>query len=79
MPTKTKTINTSCYLINRSLSTAIELKTPEKVWSGFPTTYSGLKVFGYPIYAHVSEGKFEPKAKKCIFLICGQGVKGYKL
>lgn len=72
-------VNTACYLVNRSPSTAIELKTPEEVWSGSPADYSGLRVFGCPAYAHVNEGKLKPRAKKCIFLGYGQGVKGYRL
>ncbi|WRX24925.1 Reverse transcriptase [Theobroma cacao] len=58
----------ACYLINRSLSIAIELKTPKKVWSGKPVDYSMLRVFGCPAYALVSDGKLESKAKKCISL-----------
>jgi len=35
-------VNTSCYLVNRSPSTAIDFKTPEEVWSGTPANYSHL-------------------------------------
>ena len=35
-------INMACYLINRSPSSAIEWKTPEKVWSGISIDYSEL-------------------------------------
>lgn len=72
-------VNTACYLVNISPSTAIELKTPEEIWSGKPADYSGFRVFGCPAYAHVNEGKLKPRAKKCIFLGYGQGVKGYRL
>ncbi|WRX08983.1 Integrase [Theobroma cacao] len=75
----TKAINMACYLVNRSPSTAIELKTPEEVWSGKPADYSILRVFGCPAYAHVNDGKLEPRAKKCIFLGYASGVKGYQL
>ena len=34
-----------------------------------------LKVFGCPIYYHISEGKLEPKAKERFFMGCGDGVK----
>ena len=71
--------STTCYLINRSPSVAIEKKTPQEVWSGSPPTYSDLKFFGCPTYAHVDNGKFEPRSMKCIFLVYKSGVKCYKL
>ena len=33
-------VNTACYLVNRSPSTAIDFKTPEEVWSSTPANYS---------------------------------------
>lgn len=72
-------VNTACYLVNRSPSTTIECKTPEEVWSGSPTSYTDLRVFGCPAYAHVNEGKLEPRAKKCIFLGYADVVKGFRL
>jgi len=71
--------NTACYLINRSPSIPLNKKTPVEVWSGTPADYSQLKVFGYTAYAHVDNGKLEPRAIKCLFLGYGSGVKGYKL
>ena len=59
---------TTCYLINRSPSVAIERKTPQEVWSGSPATYSNLKIFGCLAYAHVDNGKLEPRSMKYIFL-----------
>jgi hypothetical protein len=74
-----KAASTACYLINRSPSTAIEKKTPMEVWSGSPSDYSQLKVFGCTAYAHVNNGKLEPKAAKYVFLGYSSGVQGYKL
>ncbi|KAG8501848.1 hypothetical protein CXB51_004653 [Gossypium anomalum] len=71
--------STACFLINRSPSVAIEKKTPQEVWSGNPANYSDLKIFGCPAYAHVSNGKLEPRSIKCVFLGYKAGVKGYKL
>ncbi|KAG8499228.1 hypothetical protein CXB51_005739 [Gossypium anomalum] len=71
--------STACFLINRSLSVAIEKKTPQKEWSGNPANYSDLKIFGCPAYAHVDNGKLEPRSIKCVFLGYKAGVKGYKL
>src|SRR3954471_14128148 len=72
-------INTACYLVNRSPSTAIECKTPFEVWSGSHADYTQLRVFGCPAYAHVRDGKLEPRARKCVFLGHASGVKGYGL
>ncbi|KAK3022873.1 hypothetical protein RJ639_045963 [Escallonia herrerae] len=74
-----KAVNTAAYLVNRSLSTAIDCKTPEEVWSGKHASYEILRIFGYPTYAHVNDGKLEPRTKKCIFLGYANGVKGYRL
>nr|ABA93547.1 retrotransposon protein, putative, Ty1-copia subclass [Oryza sativa Japonica Group] len=38
-----------------------------------------LRVFGCTAYAHVDNGKLEPRANKCIFLGYPSSVKGYKL
>jgi ATP-binding cassette subfamily B (MDR/TAP) protein 1 len=71
--------STACYLINRSPNIAIDKKTPIEVWSDSPADYSQLRVFGCTAYAHVDNGKLEPRLVKCIFLGYQSGVKGYKL
>ena len=72
-------VSTTCYLINCSPSVAIEKKTSQEVWSSSSATYSDLKIFGCPAYAHVNNGKLEPRSLKCIFLGYKSSVKGYKL
>ncbi|KAG8480001.1 hypothetical protein CXB51_025036 [Gossypium anomalum] len=69
--------STAYFLINRSPSVAIEKKTPQEVWYGNPANYSDLKIFGCPAYAHVDNGKLEPRSIKCVGYRAG--VKGYKL
>ncbi|KAE8687628.1 lachrymatory-factor synthase-like [Hibiscus syriacus] len=64
-------VNTACYLVNRAPSTAIELKTPIEMWTGKPTDYSNLHVFGsivYVMYNSQEISKMDPKSKKCKFL-----------
>ena len=73
-----KAASTTCYLIHRSPSIAIEKNTPQEVWYGSPLTYSALKIFGCPAYVDVGK-KLEPKSLKYIFLGYKSGVKGYKL
>ncbi|KAH9782240.1 hypothetical protein KPL71_008811 [Citrus sinensis] len=72
-------LNTTCYLVNRSPSTAIECKTPIELWSGRVADYSKLRIFGCVAYAHVKQGKLEPRALRCRFLGYPDGVKGYRL
>ncbi|KAG8472774.1 hypothetical protein CXB51_034669 [Gossypium anomalum] len=67
------------FLINQSPSVAIEKKTPQEVWFGNPANYSDLKIIGCLAYAHVDNGKLEPRSIKCVFLGYKAGVKGYKL
>ncbi|KAK0584816.1 hypothetical protein LWI29_019151 [Acer saccharum] len=72
-------VMTACYLVNRSPSTAISLKTPEEMWSGRCADYNNLRVFGCPAYVHIKQGKLEPRAMKGVFLGYPEGVKGYKI
>ena len=48
---------TTCFFINRSPSTTIDKRTLQTVWFGTPASYSDLKIFGCPAYAHVDNGK----------------------
>ena len=72
-------VSTACYLVNRSPHSALNFKSPQEVWYGSPVNYSNLRVFGCPAYIHVNDGKLEPRARKCIFLGYGIGVKGYRV
>jgi len=38
-----------------------------------------LRTFGCAAFSHQSEGKLEPRARKCVFLGYPEGVKGYRL
>ena len=74
-------VNTASFIINRSPSSAIDFKIPEEVWSGKPVDYLSLKIFGCLAYVHVQSGersKLDSKSRKCVFLGCEKGVKGYK-
>lgn len=74
-----ETIDMVCYLVNKSLSIAIEMKTYIEIWSGTTTDYSIMKIIGYPAYAYVNDSKFETGAHKYIFLGYQYGMKGYSL
>ena len=77
-----ETVNTASFIINRSPSSAIDFKIPEKVWLGRLVDYSSLKIFGCSAYVHVQSGecsKLDLKSRKCVFLGFEKGVKGYRL
>ncbi|KAH9657251.1 hypothetical protein KPL70_022991 [Citrus sinensis] len=73
---------TACYIVNRSPSTAIGLKTAMEMWTGKPADYSYLHAFGCPVYVMYNaqeRTKLDPKSIRCIFLGYADGVKGYRL
>ena len=75
-------MKTTCYLINRSPSSAFEDKTPQEVWTGKKPSLSHLRVFGCDAYVHVpkeKQTKLDSKSEKCIFIGYKDGLKGYKL
>jgi hypothetical protein len=75
-------VDTSCYLVNRLPSSALDDKTPHEVWSGKKPSLQHLRVFGCDAYVHVQKEnriKLDKKAEKCIFIGYKDGVKGYKL
>jgi hypothetical protein len=75
-------VGTTCYLVNRSPSSALDDKTPHEVWIGKKPSLEHLRVFGCDAYVHVPKenmSKLDKKAKKCIFIGYKDGVKGYKL
>ncbi|KAK9065390.1 hypothetical protein SSX86_016773 [Deinandra increscens subsp. villosa] len=81
MPKKfwAEAVSTTAFLINRSPSRVIENKTPMEIWVGTQPSYQDLRVFGSFCYAHISQGKLEPRAVKCIFLGYSENVKGYRV
>jgi hypothetical protein len=75
-------VGTTCYLVNRSPSSALDDKTPHEVWSGKKPSLQHLRVFGCDAYVHVpkeNRSKLDNKDEKCIFIGYKDGVKGYKL
>ena len=72
-------VHTTSHIVNRSLASAIDFKTSYKFCSGEPSNYSYFRIFGCPAYYHVNESKLESRAKKVIFVVYVNGVKGYKV
>lgn len=61
-------VSTAYYFINRSPSAIIRFNTLEELWSGQPTSYKHLRIFGCPTYVHVRQGKLDAKAVKVVFV-----------
>jgi hypothetical protein len=75
-------VGTTCYLVNRSPSSALDDKTPHEVWYGKKPSLQHLRVFGCDSYVHVpkeNRSKLDKKVEKCIFIGYKDGVKGYNL
>ena len=73
----TEVVNTTCHLINKCLSSAINFKTPQEVWTSKPGSYQHLGVFRSTTYALENDGKLQPRTKKCLFLGYPIRVKGH--
>jgi hypothetical protein len=73
---------TTCYLINRSPSTAIICKIPEDVWTGHSCDFSNPRIFGCDAYALISKdqrSKLDLRSNKYVFVGYGDGFNGYRL
>lgn len=70
---------TAAYLINRSPSIALGMKTPKEGWSRLLPNLDRLRVFGYLEYAHIRQDKVKPRALRYMFLEYPEGVKFYRL
>ena len=75
-------VETSCYLVNRSPSSALVDKTPHEVWNCKKPSLSHIMVFGCDAYVHVPKEKrtkLDTESDRCIFIWYKDGLKGYKL
>jgi hypothetical protein len=75
-------MGTTCYLVNRSPSLALDDKNPHEVWTGKKPSLGNIRVFGCDSYVHVpkeNRSKLDNKVEKCIFIGYKDGVKGYKI
>lgn len=54
----------ACYLINLTLSVALNGDTIQEKWSDKLSDYSVLRTFSCAIFSHQNEGNLELKARK---------------
>eukprot|EP00253_Pinus_taeda_P028289 PITA_28289 len=64
-------VSTTCYLVNRSPSVAINCKIPKEVWTVQSCDYSHLRIFGCDAYSLIPKNqcsKLDPKSKCYVFV-----------
>ena len=75
-------LQSAVHIKNRSPHRAVEVKTPEELWTGHKPDVSHLRVFGCDAYVHIPKhkrGKLESKSVKCVFVGYQDGCKGWRL
>lgn len=71
---------TATYLTNRSITNAVENKTPYEMWYKSKPNVSKLKVFGCQTFVMIpsaKRSKYDNKSYKCVLV--GYGDSGYRL
>lgn len=74
-----ESLHITSYLINRSLSITIDLKTLIGMYIGQVLDFKNLRSFGCTFYVNIREYKLGLRALKCVFLGYHEIVKAYKL
>ena len=46
-------VGTTCYMVNRSPSSALDDKNTHEVWTGKKPSLEHIRVFGFDAYVHV--------------------------
>jgi hypothetical protein len=74
--------STTVYIQNRCPHKVLESKTPEEVFTGCKPSVEHLRIFGSPIYIHISKEKrtkLEPSGKKGTFVGYSETSKAYRI
>jgi hypothetical protein len=73
---------TTMYVHNRSPHKVLENKTPKEMFSGEKPEVSHFRIFGYPVFVHVSKEKrtkLDPFGHKGIFVGYNDTLKAYMI
>ena len=68
---RVEVVDTTCYLVNRSMKMALVNKTPYEAWVGRNPSLAHLILFGCDSFVHIPKekrSKLNTKLEKCIFI-----------
>jgi hypothetical protein len=77
-----ETIRTTVYIQNKLSHSALGFKTPKEMFTGKKPEVSHLKIFGFPVFLHISKEKrtqLDPSRKKGIFVGYREISKSFKI
>ena len=61
--------STAVYLMNKYPSSSIDGDTPDYRWFGRHASYGNLKTFGCKVFAHIRQGKLDPRALRASAMV----------
>jgi uncharacterized membrane protein YvbJ len=74
--------STAVYIHKRCPHKALEVKTPEEVFTGIKLLVDHLRIFGSPVYIHIPKEKrtkLEPSRNKETFVGYSETSKAYRI
>ena len=74
--------NTAVFVLNRTGSSSISMKTPFELWVGKEPRFDHMQPFGCTVYVHVPKEKrrkLDSKAVKCVFVGYDENIKGFRV
>ncbi|KAK9873393.1 hypothetical protein WA026_022456 [Henosepilachna vigintioctopunctata] len=75
-------VNTAVFLINRSVTSCLDNKTPYEVWHSRKPNVEKLRIFGSKAMVHIPKEKrrkWDKKATSMIFVGYSENIKGFRL
>lgn len=75
-------VNTAVYLLNRTVKSNLNYRTPYELWTGTKPDLRHIRIFGSTVMTHIpreKRRKWDRKANKCILVGFSEDVKGYRI
>lgn len=75
-------VNTAVYLLNRTVKSNLNYRTPYELWTGTKPDLRHIRIFGSTVMTHIpreKRRKWDRKIYKCILVGFSEDVKGYRI